>query len=143
MQNENILAIDPGKDKVGVAILNGKGETVDKMILFTECNNFMNELSKLIIKFKIKYCAMGNGTKASHYSELVQKCGIEKYFLVDEKDTTMLARSRYFQDHPPKGIRRFIPVSFQFPPEPLDAYAAVIIGERFLTLYLRGEFDET
>ena len=49
-----------------------------------------------------------------------------------EENTTLLARRRYFADHPPRGWRRLLPLSMQVPPEPYDDYAAVIILERFL-----------
>ena len=51
---------------------------------------------------------------------------------VRERGTTLLARRRYFRDHPPRGWRRLLPLSFQVPPEPYDDYAAVVIAETYL-----------
>jgi len=51
---------------------------------------------------------------------------------VKERGTTLLARRRYFRDHPPRGWRRLLPLSFQVPPEPYDDYAAVVIAETYL-----------
>lgn len=144
MHNENILAIDPGKDKVGIAILNEKGELLEKMIIFvSNTKDFVNKISSLINEYKIKYCAIGNGTKSKEYTEMVIESGIEKPCIVDERNTTLLAREKYFLDFPPRGLKRLIPISFQVPAIPLDAYAAVIIGERYLNLYFKGDFDET
>jgi hypothetical protein len=50
----------------------------------------------------------------------------------EEQNTTLAARRRYFEDHPPQGWRRLIPLSFQVPPEPYDDYAAVVIAEGYL-----------
>jgi hypothetical protein len=52
--------------------------------------------------------------------------------LAEEAETTLVARRRYFRDHPPRGWRRLLPLSLQVPPEPYDDYAAAIIGERYL-----------
>jgi RNase H-fold protein (predicted Holliday junction resolvase) len=52
--------------------------------------------------------------------------------LVDERETTLLARTRYFAAHPPTGWRRFVPRGMLLPPEPIDDFAAVLIAERFL-----------
>jgi RNase H-fold protein (predicted Holliday junction resolvase) len=51
---------------------------------------------------------------------------------VDERETTLRARSLYFADHPPRGWRRLIPLGMQMPPRPIDDYAAVLIARRYL-----------
>ncbi|MFZ4506380.1 MAG: pre-16S rRNA-processing nuclease YqgF [Fimbriimonas sp.] len=51
---------------------------------------------------------------------------------VDEKDTTMQARERYWEHHPRRGWRRLLPASMQVPPEPVDNFAAMVIAERVL-----------
>ncbi len=51
---------------------------------------------------------------------------------VAELGSTLQARRRYFQDHPPRGWRRLLPISFQVPPEPYDDYAAVVLAEAYL-----------
>ncbi len=52
--------------------------------------------------------------------------------VVDEKYSTLRARERYFRENPPRGLRRFIPISLQTPREPYDDCAAVILAEQFL-----------
>jgi hypothetical protein len=51
---------------------------------------------------------------------------------VDEAGTTLLARARYFREHPPSGWRRLLPVGLQTPPEPYDDYVAILLAERAL-----------
>ncbi len=51
----------------------------------------------------------------------------------EERDSTLDARRRYFAEHPPRGWRRFVPRSFQVPPEPYDDYAAAVIADRYLS----------
>ncbi len=52
--------------------------------------------------------------------------------LVDERETTLLARKRYFQAHPPRGWRRLVPRGMLLPPRPIDDFAALLIAERLL-----------
>lgn len=47
--------------------------------------------------------------------------------LVAEYGTTLRARELYFQYHPPRGWRRFLPKGLRIPPEPYDDYAALAI----------------
>jgi hypothetical protein len=52
--------------------------------------------------------------------------------LVDERNTSLQARRRYYEDHPPRGILRLVPRGLLVPKEPLDGYAALLIIERYL-----------
>ncbi len=52
--------------------------------------------------------------------------------LVDEQDTTMQARERYWEHHPRRGWRRLLPSSMQVPPEAVDDFVALILAERVL-----------
>ena len=58
--------------------------------------------------------------------------------VVDERNTSLEARRRYYGDHPPRGIWRWVPRGLLVPKEPLDGYAALLIVER----YLAGARDE-
>jgi len=52
--------------------------------------------------------------------------------VVDEKDTSLQARERYWEHNPRRGWRRLLPASLQTPPEPVDDFVAVILAERVL-----------
>jgi len=52
--------------------------------------------------------------------------------LVDERETTLLARARFFVDHPPRGWRRLVPRGMLLPDRPIDDYAALLIAQRYL-----------
>lgn len=52
--------------------------------------------------------------------------------LVDERNTSLLARQRYYDDHPPRGLLRLVPRGLLVPKAPLDGYAALLIVERYL-----------
>jgi hypothetical protein len=55
-----------------------------------------------------------------------------KFSLIDEKYTTVEGRKLYFQYTPRRGWRRFVPLSLQYPPEPVDDFVAWIIGQRYV-----------
>ena len=56
------------------------------------------------------------------------------FALVDERETTLQARARFFIDHPPRGWRRLMPRGMLLPDRPIDDYAALLIAERYLRL---------
>lgn len=85
----------------------------------------------LIERFAAERIVVGKGTNASALCEdlWVLQRPIQ---LVDERETTLQARRLYFEEHPPAGWRRLIPIGMQLPPCPIDDYAAVLIGRRYL-----------
>jgi hypothetical protein len=50
--------------------------------------------------------------------------------VVDETNTTFEARALFYEDHPPKGLLRFVPRGLLVPSAPLDGYAALLIVRR-------------
>jgi len=60
----------------------------------------------------------------------------------EERATTLAARRRYFEDHPRRGWRRFLPLSLQLPPEAYDDYAAALIAQRYIDRVTEGQPHE-
>lgn len=126
-----ILAIDPGSDKVGYAVVNYDFSHGDMGVVYlSEIHNIFE-----------KYCRnngpsaviVGNGTAASVLCRLYNDMEINiPVRFADEKNTTFKARARYFAEHPPKGFWRIVPLGMQTPSVPIDDYAAWLIGERYL-----------
>ena len=54
------------------------------------------------------------------------------FSLIDEKFTTVEGRKLYWQYTPRHGWRRLVPLSLQYPPEPVDDFVAWIIGQRYI-----------
>jgi len=77
----------------------------------------------------------GNGTRSrtvvQRLRDAVPSVGI---LVVDERETTMQARERYWEHHPRRGWRRILPATMQMPPEPVDDFVAVILAERVLAV---------
>lgn len=54
--------------------------------------------------------------------------------LVDERNSTLRARARFFQDNPARGLMRLVPKGMRVPDRPYDDYVAVILAEDYLSV---------
>ena len=94
-------------------------------------------IDKEIVEFIQKSCpvqiVLGNGTNSRNIGEAVQKVlpNVE-ITVVEEAHSTEEARNLYWQENPPQGWRKLMPLGMLVPDVPLDAYAAVILVRRFL-----------
>lgn len=129
MKNE-ILAIDPGREKTGIAILNNSDVLEHKIINSEE---LVQTIKSLLEKYIIKTIVMGNGTSSKKKYDLLKREFIDRdIVLINEYRTTDEARKLYFQENPPKGWKKLIPLGMQVPPVPVDDYAAIVIGRKYL-----------
>ena len=72
---------------------------------------------------------LGDRTGSARFRrELAQAFPHVDIVAVDEHLSSVEARQRYWQENPPRGWRRFIPLGMQVPPEPFDDLVAVIFG---------------
>jgi RNase H-fold protein (predicted Holliday junction resolvase) len=125
-----ILGIDPGTRKAGYAVLACDDASV--LELGIETVESLLERARLLVKeHEITAVALGTGTNAGALGDQLAGLGVPVQ-LVDERETTLKARALYFADHPPQGWRRLVPLGMQLPPRPIDDYAAVLIGRRYL-----------
>lgn len=125
------LGIDPGRSKTGLALVDETGKILALHIAPTvaieaQLRSFAgNEALTAII--------MGNGTNNKAIGRAVQKVFPDAQLnLVGEAHSTEEARSLYWQENSPRGWRRLVPLELLVPPEPLDAYAAVVQVRRWL-----------
>lgn len=129
MKNE-ILAIDPGREKTGIAILNNSDVLEHKIINSEE---LVQIIKSLLEKYIIKTIVMGNGTSSKKKYDLLKREFIDRdIVLINEYRTRDEARKLYFQENPPKGWKKLIPLGMQVPPVPVDDYAAIVIGRKYL-----------
>jgi RNase H-fold protein (predicted Holliday junction resolvase) len=127
-----LLGIDPGTRKCGFAVVERLGaQPLDLGIASLDA--FADRLASLLRTYPIEHVAIGCGTNAETIAAVVRTTGLP-FDLVDERETTLRARARYFADHPPRGWRRLIPQGMLLPERPIDDYAALLIAERYLRL---------
>ena len=130
-----IFAIGPGSEKTGTAVVAEDGSLVTKAIVPTpELGDY---LSRVYETHPFSHIVMGDGTNHKKLQPLVEQWIARDhqditFSLTDEKFTTVEGRKLYFKYTPRRGWRRFVPLSFQYPPEPVDDFVAWIIGRRYL-----------
>ena len=125
------LGIDPGRSKTGLALVNGARKIVKLHI--AESQNIDNEIVEFIKNSCPVHIVLGNGTNSRNIGESVKRVLPDVMVtVVEEAHSTEEARTLYWQENPPKGLKKLIPLGMLVPPVPLDAYAAVILVRRFL-----------
>ena len=131
MEEKIFLGVDPGRSKTGLALVDASGQIIDLHIAKTV--SLRSELQNFLKKRRIASVILGNGTNSQRVAEEIQSVlpWVRQYF-IDEAYSTEEARKLYWKINPPKGWRRLFPLSILVPPEPLDAYAAVIQVRRYL-----------
>ena len=131
VMNKFYLGVDPGRSKTGLALVDGAGKIVKLHI--AESQNIDNEIVEFIKNSCPVHIVLGNGTNSRNIGESVKRVLSDVMVtVVEEAHSTEEARTLYWQENPPKGLKKLIPLGMLVPPVPLDAYAAVILVRRFL-----------
>lgn len=131
--NELIIAVDPGREKCGIAVVDRQQGVVHKEIIPTE--KLVVTIQNLLMKYSVTRIVLGDRTTSKEAKRALETLrSSEKPLeitLVDEHRSTDAARKRYWQEQPPRGLRALFPTTMQTPPVPVDDYVAVILAERF------------
>mgnify|MGYP006286290387 CR=1 FL=1 len=128
----NLIALDPGKDKIGVAVLNFSKQEKEKTIVKKE--DLKDHLNEIINHYQIKEIVIGNGTGAEEIKEIINSTHTNlRITFVEEEFTTEEAQARYLEEKPMSNYEKLLRkvVSWKVK-KPLDDYAALIIGEKYL-----------
>ena len=126
------LGFDPGRDKCGMAVVeNNRCLHYHEVIL---SDDVTEKLASLCQQFPIEQLIMGNQTTAKQW-----KIKLEKILprpipitMVDERNSSVEARDRYWEMYPPQGLTRLIPQGLRVPPRPIDDIVAILLIERYL-----------
>ena len=123
-----VLAIDPGRDKCGIAVLSPQGDVLLHEIVPTAA--LETRVSELAAEYAPRII-MGDGTtSAAAKARIEAQAGA--VILVDEYRTTEEGRRLYWAENPPRGWRRLVPRGLLTPTVPVDDFAAVALARRFL-----------
>jgi RNase H-fold protein (predicted Holliday junction resolvase) len=125
-----VLGLDPGTRKCGYAVVTAV-DTPPLALGIIPIEALAERLRDVIAGTPVALAAIGRGTNAAVVADVVRSLGVAVE-LVDERETSLLARARFFADHPPRGWRRIVPRGMLLPDRPIDDYAALLIAERFL-----------
>ena len=133
--DKTVLAIDPGRVKCGVALVFRSQESGLKLLWhdIVSPDDLVYTLFETFAIQPFETIIIGGGTNSGPVVHTVREAmpslGI---LVVDEQDTSLQARERYWEFNPRKGWRRFLPATLQVPPVPVDDYVAYILAERVL-----------
>jgi len=135
MNEKTVLAIDPGTSKCGLAIVRrtqtNEIELVWRAIVPTEELRPTLDRAHESAAFSLVIIGSGTSSKAAIH-QVREHLPSMATLVVDEKDTTLQARERYWEHHRRRGWRRLLPSTMQVPPEPVDDFVAMILAERVL-----------
>lgn len=134
-----ILGFDPGKDKCGVAVMG-----LDRQLYYHQvvsADSAIKSIIELLSSYPISLLVMGNQTTAKKWKQQLQEKLPQPFniVLVDERYSTLEARSRYWQMYPPQGINKLLPEGMRQPPRPIDDIVAILLIERYLTRLTTSE----
>jgi len=128
---KHLLALDPGSDKCGYAIVRYDLTLVEKGVVYLA--ELHRTLQRICAKPLPEVIVLGSGTAVKAVSNLIEDLDLGVPVRIgEERNSTREARDRYFIEHPPTGFWKLVPLGLQFPPVPVDDYAALIIAERYI-----------
>ena len=135
MANQRIAAVDPGRDKCGLAVLDSEAGVLWHGVVPT--GGLPGAVEAQLAAHSCRVVVVGNQTYSAAIKRslqpLLETGRIDEMAEVDERGSTEEARSRYWLMNPPTGWRRLLPAGLRVPPCAVDDYAAIILGERYFS----------
>ncbi len=136
MADHKVLAIDPGREKCGIAIVHREQGVIFKTIIMTD--ELVSVVTELVTTHKVTTIVIGDrttsGTAQAALTGIASASQKLTIVPVNEHRSTDEARKRYWRENPPSGLKRLIPTTMQVPPCPVDDYVAVILAERYFAV---------
>lgn len=128
-----ILGFDPGRDKCGIAVTDHNHRPIYHQVVISE--DALATINRLCEELSIESIVMGNQTTAKSWQEKIASSLIRSIpiLMVDERNSTLEARDRYWQMYPPRGLKKLIPQGMRIPPRPVDDIVAILLIERYLS----------
>ncbi len=128
---QTILGFDPGKDKCGIAVMDGDRRLLYHQVVLTD--QTIAEISNLCQQYNVSLIVIGDQTTSKQWKQqLTTAFPILPIALVDERYSSLEARDRYWQMYPPNLLTRLIPQGMRQPPRSIDDLVAIILIERYL-----------
>ncbi|MEC4985547.1 MAG: hypothetical protein SAK42_15725, partial [Oscillatoria sp. PMC 1076.18] len=125
-----LLGFDPGRDKCGIAVMG-----FDRQLYYHEVVTAESAIATILAKlreFPIEILVMGDRTTAKTWKKQLETEIDLAIAMIDEHNSTLEARDRYWQMYPPGLLQRLIPQGMRLPPRPVDDIVAILLIERYL-----------
>jgi hypothetical protein len=129
---ERVLAIDPGREKTGLAIVASDGACLHRAIVPTA--TLREAAASLAERFAVTTLLLGDRTHAAEATGALADLPGLTLHAVDEHRSTEEARRLYLRENPARGLARLLPIGMRTPPGPIDDYAAWVLGRRYYGL---------
>ena len=124
-----LISIDPGKCKCGLVLVDLQKKKVDQAIVLN--TEFLpNYVKNLNGSENISKVIIGNGTTSRQNIEKLDFIRND-LIIVEEKNTTLRAKKRYFEIFPARGLKSILPKEIFIMNKNLDALSALIILEDY------------
>ena len=125
------ISIDPGSEKCGLLLADLQTRKVIEAGI-ASVNNFSDLVSLWNQDHQISKIIIGNGTNFKYVENELKRRELFNLDFINEQGSTLRARFRYWEIWPPNCFIRWLPKEILFPPDNLDAIAALILLEDFL-----------
>lgn len=129
-----VIGVDPGRSKVGLALLTAEGELLERRIVpRAEAPEAIERLARA----EGASIALGDGTEAEDLAAELRSGGILpegcRIIMVDESNSTTEGRRLFLIDNRGGLLTRLVPIGLRVPGRPWDDYVAEVIARRCLT----------
>ncbi len=132
MSESYYLGFDPGRDKCGLAIMTDAKQVICHEIVLAD--NALTVISQWLREYPIQALIIGNQTTSKLWQDKLKQglTQLVEIKTVNERNSTLEARDRYWQMFPPQGLTKLLPPGLRQPPRPIDDIVAILLVERFL-----------
>lgn len=126
------LGFDPGKAKCGLAIVDGQQTIHWHQVV--SADQVLPTLEEIGQTLAIDFLILGDQTHSKSWQQILRQVLPETVPIVkvDERYSSLEARSRYWELYPPTFWQKLIPQGLRQPPRPVDDIVAIVLVERFL-----------
>lgn len=128
------LGFDPGRDKCGLALATKTGHVLKHEVVSS--SRAIALITTWRKHYAIEQIIMGDQTTAKIWKKQLDE-GLHPpipVITVDERNSTLEARDRYWQMFPPQGLQRLLPQGLRQPPRPIDDIVAILLIERYQSI---------
>lgn len=131
MRGASLLAgLDPGRSKCGVVLADSRASVLLQAAILAPA-----EALELLRHWQqqrgLTQVVLGNGTGSGPWPAQLHGCGLEPHS-VEERGTTLEARSRFWELEGADSWRRLLPPGLRLPPRDVDDVVAQLLLERWL-----------
>ena len=127
--NGALAGLDPGRSKCGLVRTDPTCRLVLDACVLPPAECFAR-IQRWRRQGVIQAVVMGDGTGSREWRQRLE--GELPLHLIDERQSTLEARSRFWRLEPPRGWRRCLPEGLRQPPRDWDDVVAQVLLERWL-----------